>query len=444
MRPIASNAMKDRKIIRYIEGEIIRSFEEARIGSVLVAVSGGADSVALLCACGRVAPRLALRLEAANCNFHLRGAESDRDSIFTTSLCKRLGIPLHRLDYDVSKYMAKYPGISTEMACRELRYGDFFHICREEELDRVAVAHNVDDDIETMILALLRGSGIRGLRGMDADNGRVIRPLLGISRSEIESYLAALGQDFITDSSNLTSDYRRNFIRREVIPMIENRWPGARKSLSRTLSIMKEESKIVEKHYRQQLSELCSDTKTLLVCSEEVSTGTMLRFLEPFGGNPSIAEEITGCLHKEFGERRWKLSEQYDAVLERDRLIIIDHSIKTREPSLKWDKMEMTPELMTEIRKNRSHNIIYLPQDASAYELRLPQKGDRMAPLGMKGKRLVSDIISDARLDSMTKEQVRVLVRLSDGEIIWVTGLKRSRHELVMPSSPYTFKVVYK
>lgn len=429
--------------IRNIENSVLKALDSARVSSVLVAVSGGADSVALLCACSRVATRLGLRIEAVNCNFHLRGAESDRDSVFTAELCRRLGIPLHRLSYDVALYMEEHPGVSTEMACRELRYADFFRICREQRLDRVAVAHNSDDDIETMIMNLLRGSGTRGLRGMDADNGRVIRPLLGISRSEIEEYLAAIGQDFITDSSNLSNDYRRNFIRRDVLPLLESRWPGVRKSLSKTLSIIKEESEIIESHYRGQLQTLCPDSHTLLVYADGVSAGTILRFLEPYGGSPTTAEEILECLSKDFGERRWRLSERHMALLERDRLIIEDQTEKKTEPTLIWEKLEMTPDLMSEIKKNNSHDLVFLPDDESAYALRRPIQGDRMAPLGMRGTRLVSDIISDARLDSRSKALIRVLARRSDGEIVWIPGLKRSRHDLVRPNADFIYKAVY-
>lgn len=430
-------------ISKRIEELTARAFEEAGVRSVLVAVSGGADSVALLHACARIAPRLGLRLEAANCNFHLRGEESDRDSAFTATICNRLGIILHPLNYDVDRYMKVHPEVSTEMACRELRYADFFRICRERGLDRVATAHNADDDAETLLLNLLRGSGTRGLRGMDTDNGRVFRPLLGVTRLEIESYLSAIGQDFITDSSNLSSDYRRNFIRHEVLPLLETRWPGTRKSLSRTLSIMKEESSIVEDHYRRQLGELSPDPHTLLTYSEGVTYGTIFRFIEPFGGNPAIAAEIKRSLRMEFTERKWRLSDRYEAVLERDRLTILNKEEEPVEPHIGWERLDMTPELMMEIKGNRSHDTVYLPHDESAYELRRPTTGDRMAPLGMKGTRLISDIISDARLDSRSKDGVRVLVRRSDGKIIWVTGLKRSRHDLAAPDARYVYRACY-
>lgn len=435
--------MKDKDPIRKIEDTVATAFGASGVKSVLVAVSGGADSVALLCACVRVAPRLGLHVEAVNCNFHLRSQESDRDSDFTADLCRRLEVKLHRIDYDVNAYLNRHPGVSTEMACRELRYADFFRICSECSLQRVAVAHNSDDDIETMMLAMLRGSGSRGLRGMVADNGRVLRPLLGIARSEIERYLSAIGQDFIIDSSNLTSDYRRNFIRRDVLPLLESRWPGARKSLSRTLSIMKVEAEIIEAHYSRRLAELTPVPGVLLVYSYGVTSGIVLRFIEPFGGNPAIAHAIMESLNKRYNERHWKLSERYTAVLERDRLLVVDEKAQSKEPSLVWERLEMTPKLMAEIKQNRSHDIIYLPHGQTDYELRRPTTGDRMAPLGMKGTRLVSDIISDGRLDSLRKDTVRVLVRSSDGEVIWVPGLKRSRHELVSPNEKWIYRCIW-
>ncbi|MDE6341579.1 MAG: tRNA lysidine(34) synthetase TilS [Muribaculaceae bacterium] len=426
--------------MRKIEREVESVLMAARVRSVLVAVSGGADSVALLLACVRISRSAGLHVECVNCNFHLRGEESDRDSLFVADLCSRLGVKLHTLDYDVAGYMKSHPGESIEMACRNLRYADFMRIASESGLDRVAVAHNSDDDIETMLLNMLRGAGVRGMKGMDIDNGHVIRPLLGVTRREIEEYLAETGETFITDSSNLHDDYRRNYLRLEIIPLLENRWPGARKALGKTVTILKEEAGIVENHYRTVSERLCPDTTTLLVGSPDVTTGLILRFIERFGGNSAMAAEIMECVGKDFKERTWLLSDSHKAILERDRLIITDSVEGSGEPEIRWIKMEMNETAMKEVKSNRNHTAIYLPDDSSAYELRRPMTGDRMAPLGMRGTRLVSDIISDARLDRKRKDSVRVLVRKSDAEIIWVTGLKRSRHDLVSSDLRHLWK----
>lgn len=417
-------------------GNVLR---KAGVHSILVAVSGGADSVALLCLCHALSQKVQFRIEAVNCNFHLRGDESDRDSEFTAALCDRLGVRLHRLNYDVEEYLRRNPGISTEMACRALRYDDFFKIAREEGLDRIAVAHNADDDIETMMLNMLRGSGSRGLRGMDIDNGLIIRPLLTSTRAEIESYLKAILQDYVIDSSNLASGFRRNFIRREVLPLLEQRWPGARKALSRTVGIMKEEAGLVEELYQHQLAKF-SDGNKLKVYADGMNAGIVRRFLEPFGGNSSIAEEIMEARGKDFSRRSWNLDSHHVAILERDILIVTDANQIKEDVHLEWSEISMSPSVMKEIKSNRDHSIAFLPRRPEAYLMREPLPGDRISPLGMKGSRLVSDIISDEKLDRGRKSRIRVLVRKTDGEIIWVTGLKRSRHDLVAESDTEVYK----
>lgn len=420
---------------------VARTLRKSRVRSVLVAVSGGADSVALLRICCSVAKLFHIRVEAVNCNFHLRGEESDRDSEFTAGLCRKLEVKLHSLSYDVEEYMRLNPGISTEMACRKLRYNDFFRIAKEKGHDRIAVAHNADDDIETMILNMLRGSGSRGLKGMDTDNGKIIRPLLSTSRREIEQYLESIGQNYITDSSNLTSDYRRNFIRREILPLLEQRWHGARKSLRRTVEIMKADSEIVENFYKEKLTKL-SNGNTLKVYHEEITTGIILRFIEKFGGNATMAEEIMEACHKPFARRTWQLDCGNEAILERDVLVVKNSDPEENDDvTLLWNKIEMSPNVMKKIKTNPDPEIQYLPHGPEAYELRKPRQGDRIAPLGMKGTRLVSDVISDAKLDRYMKSITRVLVRRNDGEIIWVTGLKRSRHDLVSENNNIIFKV---
>ena len=294
------------------------------------------------------------------------------------------------------------------------------------------------------MLNMLRGSGCRGLKGMDRDNGRVIRPLLEVSRKDIEAYLSYHDQDFIIDSSNLSTEFRRNFIRHEVIPLLESRWPGARKSMTKTARIMKEEAAIVEDFYQKQLNSLKPDDNTLLIYSKGVTAGTVLRFIEPFGGNAEIAEEIIASVSKNFRERTWKLNERSEAILERDRLIIVNSDHMDTATNFLWTRIDMNQSTMAEVKGNKDHRIIYLPSEASSYTIRKPNIGDRMSPLGMKGSRLVSDIICDAKLDRESKSKIRVLVRKSDGKIIWTTGLKRSRYDLIRDDADYCYKLEYK
>ena len=169
---------------------------------VLVALSGGADSVALF----RVLLSLGYSLECAHCNFHLRGEESDRDETFVRLLCDKYSIPLHVVHFDTEAY-AKEKHLSIEMAARELRYDWFEKMRLEREAVSIAVAHHRDDSVETFLLNLIRGTGINGLKGIAAQNGTVIRPLLSESRENILNYLQVIGQDYVTDSTNLQDEY---------------------------------------------------------------------------------------------------------------------------------------------------------------------------------------------------------------------------------------------
>ena len=168
---------------------------------VLVALSGGADSVALL----RLLLRLGYTCHAAHCNFHLRGDESERDELFVRQLCQRLGVTLHVQDFATADYAAAHK-VSIEMAARQLRYDWFKRLRAETGCQAVAVAHHRDDNVETLLLNLLRGSGLHGLTGMDYRRDGIVRPLLDVSRQQLTGYLGKLGQDYVTDSTNLQPD----------------------------------------------------------------------------------------------------------------------------------------------------------------------------------------------------------------------------------------------
>lgn len=431
----------NRRKISILHKRVADAITDARCRSLLVAVSGGADSTALLCILARVKDRRGWSVECVNCNFHLRGEESDRDSEFVENLCGKLGIKIHRLDFDTHAYLESHKGTSTEMACRELRYREFFRIRESEGFDRIVTAHNSDDDIETMLLAMLRGSGTRGLSGMKTDTGTILRPLLTTNREEIEAYLQAIGQDYMTDSSNLTSDYRRNFLRREVLPLLEDRWPGAKKSLRKTIAILKDEASLIEKDIDRIVCDNAIDDNRLDVSTEEITISAIHRFIENFGGNSGMAHEIYTSKN-ETGSRKWYFKDGATGVLENGILIILKtDSPKSDSITFRWERLEMNPSVYDEIIRNKDRNTIYLPDGEEAYITEGIAAGDRIRPLGMKGSRLVSDILKEGKVPVSERNEFRILKRKKDGEIIWVPGLKRSRHALVAPDSAFVYKV---
>ena len=198
----------------------------------LVALSGGADSVSLLL----VLKKLGYRVEACHCNFHLRGEESIRDEKFCEQLCISENIPFHHIHFDTKSY-SELHHVSIEMAARNLRYSYFESLRKDLNADAICVAHHQEDSVETVLINLIRGTGVKGLRGILPKNGNIIRPLLCVNRSEIEGYLAALNQGFVIDRTNLIDDVVRNKIRLNIIPLLEQINPRVKDNILKTIKL---------------------------------------------------------------------------------------------------------------------------------------------------------------------------------------------------------------
>ncbi|MCC8191873.1 MAG: tRNA lysidine(34) synthetase TilS [Ruminococcus sp.] len=196
---------------------------------VLCALSGGADSTALLCVLCDLQKKLDISVCALHLNHNLRGEESDRDERFCVDLCKKLGVKLKVVSEDVSSY-CKQNSLSTEEGARALRYKAFL----SEDCDKIATAHTLNDSYETCLFNLARGTALKGLTGIPAKRGEIVRPFIEVTRQEIEEYLTAINQDFVTDSTNLTNDYKRNFIRHEIVPRMLDVNASALKSFKNT------------------------------------------------------------------------------------------------------------------------------------------------------------------------------------------------------------------
>ena len=406
------------------EQEVARSVAESGAKKIIAGVSGGADSVSMLLAlikCG-------VTVRAVHCNFHLRGEESERDRRFVEQLCERFAVPLDIVDFDVERYM-RDKRISVEMACRELRYAEFRRIMAETGCDRIAVAHNSDDNAETLILNLMRGAGVSGLRGMLPDTGEIIRPLLGVDRTAILSYLASQGEDYVTDSTNLSSDYARNFVRNEVLPLLETRWPATRRSLSRTLGIMRQEEQMLRWAENQFVT---PDSKSLLYSAVEACPDPgwiVARFATRFGASRMQADEMLRSIRSRNFEpgRRWKVPGG-NLITGSDSICFVSDSKPVVEAAC--SEADVTPELMQEIVR-APLKVLWTDLSPEEIEFRTASEGDRIRPLGMSGNTLLSKIMKDARLSAAEKRRVAVAVRKDNGEIIWAQGIKRSRYDLV-------------
>lgn len=286
---------KKRNISELVEIAVKNQFKKNGVDKVVAGISGGADSTALLLALTSAD----VEVLAVHCNFHLRGEESMRDQKAVELLCGSLGVPLKVVDYDVEEYM-RDRNISVEMACRDLRYNDFRRIMAETGAQRIVLAHNADDNVETLLLNLFRGSGITGLRGMLCDTGELMRPMLNISRSDIEKYLAEKGVAFVVDSTNLESGYRRNFLRNDVIPLIEKRWPGAKKTILTTIENLQTEERVLKWVEKEMVPD--GDFLSLeLISNAPDPFWIIYRFASAHGATRDISLEIHDVFLKKGG-----------------------------------------------------------------------------------------------------------------------------------------------
>ena len=225
--------------------------------TVVCGLSGGADSVALLLIMKELSERLNITVEALHVNHCLRGKESDRDELFCKALCSENHIPFTAASCDVMSY-SRSKCLSVEEAARELRYLIFKEKTAEKKM---ATAHNANDALETAVLNLARGTGIKGLAGVPPVRGNIIRPLLAVTRTEIEAYLESKGQAYVTDSTNLSDDYTRNKIRHKIIPLLQEINSSVIDSSVRSLDVVRDENSLIEKMVDEAVMKCLNGTK---------------------------------------------------------------------------------------------------------------------------------------------------------------------------------------
>ena len=420
------------KVAKYIERNGLLPHK----GKVVVGLSGGADSVALLIALRK----LGYACEALHCNFHLRGEESDRDERFVKNLCERLGTTLHIVHFDTAEY-AKSKGISIEMAARELRYEAFEKKREEIKAIAIAVAHHRDDSAETMLLNLIRGTGIKGLHGIRPRNGHIVRPLLCVGRDEILDYLKWRGEVYVTDSTNLTCDYTRNKIRLEIIPELAGINPSIKESLAATAQRINEAEEIYSKAVADAIGRVKQGNSIDIgALKREVAPTTILHeILSPLGFNSTqvanIAEAIDseGC--REISNKEWRI------IKERDRLLAVKiEEVPEITETLPQEGSITTPYGMLQIScrtfdgtiaKERCIAMLDSAMLKMPLTLRNIKKGDRFAPFGMRGTKLVSDYLTDRKRSRIEKHR-QLAVTDAMGNIVWLVGER--------PAAPYCVK----
>lgn len=315
--------MKGKGKENQLEAFLIKKATDTGIRKVLVALSGGPDSIAITYALKKIK----LDVIALHCNFHLRGEESNRDCDFVKRFCNSHSIPLKIIDFDVENYQKIHKGESIEMACRNLRYEWFDKELKESGYDRIVTGHNEEDNIETFFLNMLRGSGTRGLKGMTEDSGKIWRPLLSFNRNFILVYLLRNSLSYVIDSTNLKSDYRRNYLRNEIIPLLKKEWKGFEAAMYRTISNLQNENLVVEKYIEEQLGGNPLELEVDKIIVFPAPLLLIKRFIDKAGPFTTTPEEVLAAIKANKPHiRRWRLRNS-ELILRNGKLFIkMSHS----------------------------------------------------------------------------------------------------------------------
>lgn len=446
-------------------------------GKYIVALSGGADSVSLLFVLKHLEHELGIGVEAAHCNFHLRGAESVRDEEFCKQLCERLSVPLHLIHFDTQAY-ADLHRVSIEMAARDLRYGYFENLRRDIEAQDICVAHHRDDSVETVLLNLVRGTGLRGLRGIQPRNGNIIRPLLSLSREDIVQYLDALGESYVTDSTNLHNDVKRNKIRLDVMPLLRELNPSVSQSIFESSLRVGEALKVFDEAMKQSIADVttpprgctcpkCTNqpvrkctNQPLLVqqsllhqqrCTLQANHPltisidrlkqqpspeyTLHEILSPRGFTSAQIDQIYGSLDscsagKIIASDSHELAFDRGSLLVQPRTNVADAARSMRIPETGTyvfsDSLKIkvaAEDCGDDYVPSRAADCVCLDASDIKFPLTLRhiEQGDRFVPFGMNGMKLVSDYLTD-RKKNVFEKRAQLVVTDAQQRIVWLVG----------------------
>lgn len=412
---------------------------------VVVALSGGADSVALLA----VLSNLGFDCRAAHCNFHLRGDESMRDMRHAAAVADKLGVDLYIRDFDVPARMRE-TGESVEMACRSLRYAWFEELLDRDGAQATAVGHHREDRAETFMLNLLRGTGIAGLTSMRPRSGTVVRPLLPFSRQELEDYLAACGLDFVNDSSNASDAHRRNRLRNNIFPLIEEQFPGATDAILRTMGNLERMELIYREAVAERISLFVTDRGIDLkdLAATDYCDTVLFEYLKPRNFNYTQVCDMLAAASSS-GKSFYSTDGSCMAEIDRGILTVTDLSRSRAADSVSYEVNPRHDILSpVHIKVGISDVSAFHPErlgakvayfDISALEgdarwkLRRYRRGDRMVPFGSSKSKLISDLFNNAKYSAGQKRDTWLLTR--DGEIVWAVGLRNSAAFAVGPGT---------
>jgi tRNA(Ile)-lysidine synthase len=418
---------------------------------------------------------LGYAVEVAHVNYQLRGAASDADEVLVRAACEANAVPFHLLRADTKAHAAAHQQ-SLQAAARAIRYAYFLRLAEAEAISHVAVAHHLDDQVETVLLQLVRGAGPEGLAGMPVarrldpqSEVLLVRPLLGTWREDIEAYAKAQGVPWREDASNTDPSYRRNVMRSDIIPLLEKHFGASvTKNIARSAHLLRGYVEDAFQQEQAQHFEQAAQAKpgggqlelAYLQALPEVWRGRMIleackRWLPTTPRTKAFVDEVDALLEAQVGRhivldggRIWREREQLrwarDEVRQPDPeggyRLEPGHPLALPDGTLRLDELKERPPSF----KREATCTEVMDAEALTLPLRVRrwQPGDRMQPLGMAGTKKVSDVLTDAKVPSHRRDDVWVV--LSGDVIVWVVGVRMAASVRVRPETRRFVKITYK
>ncbi|MTI20094.1 tRNA lysidine(34) synthetase TilS [Fulvivirga sp. RKSG066] len=411
---------------------------------ILLAVSGGIDSVIMV----HLFKEAGFKFAIAHCNFMLRGEASDKDETFVKTLAHDLGVDFFSKRFETKKY-ATHHNLSTQIAARDLRYGWFASLLNKEGFSYVATAHHINDSLETMLYNLTKGTGIAGLTGIPVKNDRIIRPMLFTERQEVERYAQEKEIKWREDASNASNDYSRNMIRNKVVPLLKEINPSLESTLQNTLLRLEGAAQAlkqqVENFNTAYTTEQGVDVFINKTAFKDLHLGLAAEVLKPFEFNFIQVKDIMSALE---GEGKVFDSVDYRLNIDRQSLIISPQELKIpgeayiERGDTQFDNGLLSLDIQLQEIKSPpqfSQEEALIPVDKLKFPLTVRQwkEGDSFFPLGMRGKKKLSDFMIDNKIPLNLKQRVFVLE--SAGEIAWVIGHRLDERYKLLPDTKQAF-----
>ena len=399
---------------------------------LILALSGGIDSMVL----ADLFMKTKANFVVAHCNFHLRSEESDGDEKFVRDFAEKHGIQCFVKHFETEKY-AEENGISIEMAARDLRYAWFEELRQQLGYDKTAVAHHADDQAETFFINLLRGAGLRGLKGMLPQNGVIIRPLLWASRGQIHQYAVENQILWREDHTNAENVYLRNKIRNQLLPAFDELHPEARQGLYKSLEHLASENELYRELLKEKLSKIVAHddgvqkAKVPELVEGPISFQLLFEWLRQYNFNTDQCRFIYEAMETGIGNKYY--SPTHQLVIGRNELQLSEiKPVDDEEIQIEMGEEEIVSPIhlrFSQFEKNADFNIDKSPEVAmlDADKIHFPltlrhwRHGDRFHPLGMNGSKLLSDFFVDQKFTEVQKKNVFLLVSV-ENQILWVVG----------------------